>query len=56
VREPLDEGLDSLSDTDAELLTRVLDRLAADREAAAAATPGPERLYPVDGYSRALLM
>jgi DNA-binding MarR family transcriptional regulator len=56
VREPLDEGLDSLSDTDAELLTRVLDRLAAGREAAAAATPGPERLYPVDGYSRALLM
>jgi hypothetical protein len=56
VREPLDEGLDSLSDTDAELLTRVLDRLAADREAAAAATPGPERLYPADGDSRALLM
>jgi hypothetical protein len=52
----VEEGLGSLSDADAELLTRVLDRLAADREAAAAASPGPERLYPADGYSRALLI
>jgi hypothetical protein len=25
-------------------------------ETAAAATPGPERVYPTDGYTRALLM
>ena len=56
VREPVDDGLAALADADAELLTRVLDRLATEREAAAAATPGPERHYPADGYSRALLM
>ena len=56
VREPLDEGLVGLGAEEAELLTELLDRLAMDREAAAAATPGPERLYPSDGYTRALLM
>lgn len=56
VRESVEEGLAGLSETEAELLTRLLDRLAAEREAAAAATPGPERLYPTDGYTRALLM
>ena len=56
VREPLEEGLAGLSEAEAELLTQILERLAAEREAAAAATPGPERLYPTDGYTRALLM
>ena len=56
VREPVDEGLAALTGAEAELLTAVLDRLAARREAAAADTPGPERLYPTDGYTRALLM
>ena len=56
VREPVDEGSPALPAADAELLADLLDRLAADREVAAAATPGPERAYPTDGYSRALLM
>jgi DNA-binding MarR family transcriptional regulator len=56
VSEPVDEGLAALADEDAELVTRVLDTLAVRREAAAAATPGPERVYEDDGYSRALLM
>ncbi len=56
VREPVDEGLAALPAAYAELLAEVLDRLAADREVAAAATPGPERAYPTDGYTRALLM
>jgi DNA-binding MarR family transcriptional regulator len=56
VREPVDEGLAALPAADAELLAELLDRLAADRELAAAATPGPERAYPTDGYTRALLM
>ena len=56
VREPVDEGLAALPAADAELLADLLDRLAAGREVAAAATPGPERIYPTDGYTRALLM
>jgi DNA-binding MarR family transcriptional regulator len=56
VREPVDEGLATLAAAEAELLADLLDRLAAGREAAAAATPGPERAYPSDGYTRALLM
>jgi DNA-binding MarR family transcriptional regulator len=56
VLEPVDEAFGRLSGAEAELLTRVLDEVAARREAAAAATPGPERVYPADGYSRALLM
>jgi DNA-binding MarR family transcriptional regulator len=56
VREPVDEALAALPPADAELLAEMLDRLAADREVAAAATPGPERAYPTDGYTRALLM
>jgi DNA-binding MarR family transcriptional regulator len=56
VREPVDEGLAALPAADAELLADLLDRLAARREVAAAATPGPERIYPTDGYTRALLM
>jgi DNA-binding MarR family transcriptional regulator len=56
VREPVDEGLAALPAADAELLADLLGRLAARREVAAAATPGPERIYPTDGYTRALLM
>jgi DNA-binding MarR family transcriptional regulator len=56
VREPVDECLAALPAADAELLADLLDRLAAGREVAAAATPGPERIYPTDGYTRALLM
>jgi DNA-binding MarR family transcriptional regulator len=56
VLEPVDETLGRLTGAEAELLTRVLDELAARREEAAAATPPPERVYPADGYSRALLM
>jgi len=56
VREPLDDWLASLTAADAELMTSLLDRLAAVREAAAAATPGPEPVYQTDGYTRALLM
>jgi DNA-binding MarR family transcriptional regulator len=56
VREPVDEALAALPGADSELVTRILERLAARREVAAAAPPEPERLYPSDGYSRALLM
>jgi DNA-binding MarR family transcriptional regulator len=56
VQEPVEEVLGRLCGPDAELLARLLDELATRREAAAAATPGPERVYPTDGYSRALLM
>jgi DNA-binding MarR family transcriptional regulator len=56
VLEPVDEMLGRLTGAEAELLTRALDELATRREEAAAATPGPERVYPADGYSRALLM
>ena len=56
VLEPVDETLGRLSRAEAELVTQGLDELAARREEAAAATPGPERVYPADGYSRALLM
>jgi DNA-binding MarR family transcriptional regulator len=56
VTEAVDDGLAELGSAEAEMLTRLLDRLASEREAAAAATPGPERLHPTDGYTRALLM
>jgi DNA-binding MarR family transcriptional regulator len=49
-------ALSGLSDADAELLAGVLELLASVKEADAAATPGPEREYASDGYSRALLM
>jgi len=54
--EPVEEALCELSPAEAELLTAVLEDLAERREAVAAATPGPERVFPTDGYSRALLM
>jgi DNA-binding MarR family transcriptional regulator len=56
VVEPVEETLGGLPVEQAQLLAAVLEELAARREAAAAATPGPERVYPTDGYSRALLM
>jgi DNA-binding MarR family transcriptional regulator len=56
VAEPVDAVLGELPAAEAELVTRVLQRLAARREELAEATPGPERIYPADGYSRALLM
>jgi hypothetical protein len=56
VLEPLDEALAGLDAPAAEALAGLLDELAARREAAAEATPGPERVYATDGYSRALLM
>jgi DNA-binding MarR family transcriptional regulator len=56
VQEPVHEALAALSPGEAAVLARALDDVAAQREAAAAATPGPERTYPTDGYTRALLM
>jgi DNA-binding MarR family transcriptional regulator len=48
--------LSRLSDADAELVAGVLEQVASLKENDAAATPGPEREYASDGYSRALLM
>jgi DNA-binding MarR family transcriptional regulator len=56
VLESAAEALAALSFAEAELLGRVLEDVAARREEAAAATPGPERTYATDGYTRALLM
>jgi DNA-binding MarR family transcriptional regulator len=56
LRDPVDELLAGLRHDEAELVAGVLAALAERREAAAAVTPGPERLFPADGYSRALLM
>jgi DNA-binding MarR family transcriptional regulator len=56
VRDAVSGALAGLRDDEAELVARVLDAVAERTEAAAAATPGPERLFPADGYSRALLM
>ena len=54
--EVTDAALATLSDADAELVADALELLAALKDADAAATPGPEREYESDGYSRALLM
>jgi DNA-binding MarR family transcriptional regulator len=56
VLEAANEALGRLSGAEAELLARVLESVTANREEAAAATPGPERAYASDGYTRALLM
>jgi DNA-binding MarR family transcriptional regulator len=56
VRDAVTGALAGLRRDEAELVARVLEALAERSEAAAAATPGPERLFPADGYSRALLM
>lgn len=50
------DALSELSSTESELLARALATVTARREEAAAATPGPERSYATDGYTRALLM
>lgn len=49
-------ALSGLSDEDAALVTGVLELVASAKDADAAATPGPEREYESDGFSRALLM
>jgi hypothetical protein len=51
-----DAALATLPDADAERLADALELLASLKNADAAATPGPEREYESDGYSRALLM
>jgi len=51
-----DAALSGLTDADAELLAAALELLASLKDADAAATPGPEREYASDGFSRALLM
>jgi DNA-binding MarR family transcriptional regulator len=51
-----DAALAGLPDAEAELLAEVLELLASLKDTDAAATPGPEREYASDGYSRALLM
>jgi DNA-binding MarR family transcriptional regulator len=56
VRDAVSDALAGLRHDEAELVARVLHALAERTEAAAEATPGPERLFPADGYSRALLM
>jgi DNA-binding MarR family transcriptional regulator len=55
-RKAADTVLERLSDSDAELVARSLEALASIKDADAAATPGPEREYASDGYTRALLM
>jgi len=49
-------ALSGLSDEDAALVADVLELVASEKDAEAAATPGPEREYESDGFSRALLM
>jgi hypothetical protein len=56
VLEVADAALAALPDAEAELLAEALELLASLKDADAAATPGPEREYESDGYSRALLM
>jgi DNA-binding MarR family transcriptional regulator len=49
-------ALSGLSEEDAALVADVLELVASAKDADAAATPGPEREYESDGFSRALLM
>jgi DNA-binding MarR family transcriptional regulator len=49
-------ALSGLSLEDAALVADVLELAASAKDADAAATPGPEREYESDGFSRALLM
>ena len=51
-----DAALSAVSDEDAALVAGVLELVAEAKDADAAATPGPEREYESDGFSRALLM
>jgi DNA-binding MarR family transcriptional regulator len=56
VRDVAKAALSGLSDVDAALVADVLELVASAKNADAAATPGPEREYESDGFSRALLM
>jgi DNA-binding MarR family transcriptional regulator len=56
VLDAADAALAGLSEADAGLLADALERVASAKSAGAAATPGPEREYESDGFSRALLM
>lgn len=56
VLETADAALSALSDEDATLLADVLELVASAKDTDAAATPGPEREFASDGFSRALLM
>jgi len=56
VRDVAEAALSGVSDEDASLLADVLELVASAKDADAAATPGPEREYESDGFSRALLM
>jgi DNA-binding MarR family transcriptional regulator len=49
-------AVSGLSEEDAVLVADVLELVASAKDADAAATPGPEREYESDGFSRALLM
>jgi DNA-binding MarR family transcriptional regulator len=49
-------ALSGLSQEDAAMVAEVLELVASAKDADAAATPGPEREYESDGFSRALLM
>lgn len=51
-----EQALSGLSDEQAALVADVLELVASAKDADAAATPGPEREYESDGFSRALLM
>jgi DNA-binding MarR family transcriptional regulator len=51
-----DAALSGLSEGEAGLLAEALELVAWAKDADAAATPGPEREYESDGFSRALLM
>ena len=53
---PAERLFNWLSDGDCELLERFLDSLAALKDHAAAATPGPEPEHSSEPYSPALLM
>ena len=51
-----EQALSGLSDEQAALVADVLELVASAKDADAASTPGPEREYESDGFSRALLM
>jgi DNA-binding MarR family transcriptional regulator len=56
VLDAAEAALSGLSAEDAALVADVLELVASAKDADAAATPGPEREYESDGFSRALLM
>jgi hypothetical protein len=56
VLDAAEAALSDLSDEHAALVADFLELVASAKDADAAATPGPEREYESDGFSRALLM